>query len=131
MSGTPFAVFEGQAATPRQRITEKLEKAGSASLPTRPCRKGIFLRNPDRRYGLHDLRSGGQISQQSQRCSIIGGYTVYDQLVPRDIVLTLLILLSSLFVWALVMKFLTRLKRRRKHRAIEYGIKDFMRQVRG
>ena len=56
---------------------------------------------------------------------------MYDQIASRDIALTLLILFTSLFVWILVMKILTNVKRRRKRRAIEYGIKDFMRQVRG
>jgi hypothetical protein len=56
---------------------------------------------------------------------------MYDQLAPRDIVITLLILFSSLSAFVLVRKILTNLKRRRKRRAIEYGIKDFMRQVRG
>jgi predicted permease len=56
---------------------------------------------------------------------------MYDEIASKDIALTLLILFASLFTWILVMKILTRVKRRRKRRAIEYGIKDFMRQVRG
>jgi hypothetical protein len=55
---------------------------------------------------------------------------MYNQIASRDIALTLLILFTSLFAWILVMNILTKLKRRRKRRAIEYGIKDFMRQVR-
>ena len=56
---------------------------------------------------------------------------MYDQLAYRDIAVALLILFSSLFALMFVMNILTKLKRRRKRRAIEYGIKDFMRQVRG
>jgi hypothetical protein len=55
---------------------------------------------------------------------------MYDQIASRDIALTLLILFISLFAWILVMNILTKLKRRRKRRAIEYSSKDFMRQVR-
>jgi len=54
-----------------------------------------------------------------------------DQLAYRDIALTVLILFCSLFAFIFVMNTFTKLKRRRKRRAIEYGIKDFMRQVRG
>jgi hypothetical protein len=56
---------------------------------------------------------------------------LYDEIVSRDIALTLLILFASLLTWILVMKILIKVKRRRKRPAIEYGIKDFMRQVRG
>jgi hypothetical protein len=55
---------------------------------------------------------------------------MYDQIASRDIALTLLILFISLFAWILVMNILTKLKRRRKRRAIEYSIKDLVRQVR-
>ena len=56
---------------------------------------------------------------------------MYDEIGLRDIGLILLILFTCLFAWILVMKVLTKLKRRRKRQAIEYGVKDFMRQVRG
>jgi nitrate/nitrite transporter NarK len=56
---------------------------------------------------------------------------MYDEIASRDIVLTLLILFTSFFAWFLVMNIFTKIKRRRKRRAIEYGIKDFMRRVRG
>ena len=55
---------------------------------------------------------------------------MYNEIASGDIALTLLILFTSLIEWILVMNILTKLKRRRKRRAIEYGIKDFMRQVR-
>jgi hypothetical protein len=55
---------------------------------------------------------------------------MYNEIASGDIALTLLILFTSLIAWILIMNLLTKLKRRRKRRAIEYGIKDFMRQVR-
>ena len=60
-----------------------------------------------------------------------GGYTMYDQLLPTDFALSLIILFSFLAALVFVMKILTKVKRRRNRRAIEYGIKDLMRHVRG
>jgi len=61
---------------------------------------------------------------------------MYDQLLPTDFALSLLILFSFLLALVFVMKILTKkflrkVKRRRNRRAIEYGIKDLMRHVRG
>jgi hypothetical protein len=61
---------------------------------------------------------------------------MYDQLLPTDFALSLLILFSFLSALVFVMKILTKkflrkVKRRRNRRAIEYGIKDLMRHVRG
>ena len=55
---------------------------------------------------------------------------MYNEIASGDIALTLLILFTSLVAWILVMNILTKLKRRRKRRAIAYGIKDFMSKVR-
>ena len=52
-------------------------------------------------------------------------------LLHSDIALTLLILFCILIVLMVGMASCAKLKRLRKRRAIEYGIKDFIGQVRG
>jgi hypothetical protein len=52
-------------------------------------------------------------------------------LLHSDIALTLLVLFCILIVLMVGMASCAKLKRLRKGRAIEYGIKDFIGQVRG
>ena len=55
---------------------------------------------------------------------------MYEQLLSKDIAISALILFGVLFGLIYLMAIYAKLKRRRKKPAIEYGITDFMRQIR-
>ena len=56
---------------------------------------------------------------------------MYRDILYRDITLAVLIPFCILIVLIVAMAVITKVKRRRKMLAIEYGIKDFMRQISG
>ena len=56
---------------------------------------------------------------------------MYRDFLYRDITLAVLIPLCILIVLIVGMAVIAKVKRRRKRRAIECGIKDFMRQING
>jgi len=56
---------------------------------------------------------------------------MYRDILYRDITLAVLIPICLLIVLIVGMAIIAKVKRRRKRLAIEYGIKDFMRQISG
>ena len=56
---------------------------------------------------------------------------MYREFLYRDITLTVLIPFCILIVLIVGMAVIAKVKRRQKRLAIEYGIKDFMRQISG
>ena len=56
---------------------------------------------------------------------------MYREVLYREITLAVLIPFCLLIVLIVGMAIIAKVKRRRKRLAIEYGIKDFMRQISG
>jgi hypothetical protein len=56
---------------------------------------------------------------------------MYHEFVSVDVAVTLLILVLFFVALFFAMKVFTKLRCRRKRRAIEHGVNDFLQQVRG
>jgi len=56
---------------------------------------------------------------------------MYREILSRDITLAVLIPLCILILLKVGMTIIAKVKRQRKRRLIEYGIKDYVRQISG